>query len=344
MKKYFRHSCSAALVVALTFSLLQPSGGAYAGGSFLCPAADPVSPQFSKGWRVERNFRFTFGYFPPAGHAPKGDVEMPPAVNMATAELPDARKNIKEVVKTGVDVPRMHSPEKFAFFVKAYAFPESFSPRRSVMPIIEGFAFDRLASAGDIIHHLMDQNNLAVYHSLIAPAETEYSAGNPFPPLIVGKKAQKEFNDAVIYSGLGLKSEDTSDGLTDEAGIRARCEGVIRAFHGEILKIYRRDFINLSNPADKRYYVFGVKSGGEKGFEKTLRIIKLPTGPEVFDPRGDASKPYVQYMIHIIKEEYDTRTGFILGVPPVGSAAFDSAFTKKSTHVIEVYSLAILKK
>lgn len=312
------------------------------------------------GWQIDRDMKFNFGYLPAAAPKTACCLEKPRDLGFGAPFSPDITNiNFKGFSDLGFPVPKIDSPESHNFFIKLFEFPDSFVPRRSSMPIVEGFALDRVPGGGEIVGYSLDKRNLAVKMSLIAKSGTAFTPTNPFPAFAVGVHddcAQREFNDAVIFSSLYLAPGTAAPkaavaGAAGDDELARQSAGGVLAFHRDILETYRRDLTPLpAGGAEGKFYLFGAKNGEKKGVKTVLTVIRVPFEPMTFanwremPMPHNPSKIFLTGLLLLYKDEYTSRTGFIPGaVPPVGSPEFEATFIPKSSHVLEIGSVVKLK-
>jgi len=298
--------------------------------------------------------KFNLGYLITADQKVKGVVEKPRDMGFSKSFLPDITNiTYKGFSDLGFPIPAVSSPETFNVFIKLFEFPESFVPRKSAIPIIEGFALDRLDAGKEVIGYSLNKRNLAVKLSLIAKSDSVFSPQTPYPAFEADASdagAQSEFNRATLFSSLYLTPKTLNANSIGVDEIARHSASGVRAFHKDILAVYDRDFMHLSSVTGGKYHIFGLKTGGEKGRETVLTVIKVPYEPMVFNNwrdlpmPHDPSKIFLSGLLLIYRDEYVPRGGVMPEIiPQIGSSAFACAFEKKSSHVLEIGSVVKLK-
>ncbi|HAH08200.1 MAG TPA: hypothetical protein DCM05_17020 [Elusimicrobia bacterium] len=215
-----------------------------------------VDPEVGS-WRIDEPQRFQLATLPGLV-PPEGKTETPRSLGYAPSHSPDIDNiNLESILALGFPLPGREPPKDYKLYLKLFEYPKAFSPKDSVLPILKAYHLERLSGSKTLRAFVSRGRNLSVKAGFIDKADRTFTAEHPFPPLVVSKAGQKDFDRRVPFSSLYL--------TPSVAGVRA--------FHEELLAAYEKRLKAVDGPEPGKYRYF---DDGEA-------LLKVPKEPMVFE-------------------------------------------------------------
>lgn len=235
-------------------------------------------------WAIDAALGFHLGWYAERDLPPGAAVVTPPAVGYAPPERADISNiNLTALRGLGFPVPGRDHDERYTFFLKFYRYPTVASAEWSARRVLDPLLALETACGDAVAAFVGDAANVLVKKGAIERSDWGFSAVHPFPPLTVLAGAwrlegrvvtpQEYLDRDVVFSSLYVRPVDA--GADSAAGVRA--------FHAEILGLYREAFAEVEGRGDYSFV--------DDGDPRVRRVITVPRDPLVFKNFRDLPMP-----------------------------------------------------
>lgn len=231
--------------------------------AFPSRASGPGS--LSSAWRIDRDLGFhlaTLG---------EGSGAASPSLGLSPEPCPDIT-NIPLGALQGLGFPVPGAPEGRTFYMKFYRYPEALDPVQSAARVLEPTLAFQLGGGQELRRFVAEPRAVVVKKGLVDATGRAWDATNPFPPLRAS--SQGELDRSVVFSSLYVQPAEPAPGSPAEASAAG-----VRAFHRELLDLYRRTF---GAPED---------GGGTWRFTDGTRALRVQKEPMVFENYRELPMP-----------------------------------------------------
>ncbi|NMC32556.1 MAG: hypothetical protein GYA36_08885 [Veillonellaceae bacterium] len=312
----------------------------------------------SADWRIDRNLRFHYAFFDPQESSDQNLGEAPASAGFFPLHEPDITNiSLRGLIDLEFPVPQKDGAERFRFYLKFYRFPESIDPQVTMHRLLNDFLLYKMSGGEDVYSYVGKRENLWIKKGYIAADSFRFSPTTIFPPLRVPRNentavsAQEKFDQAIPFSSLYVKpAEPAPSDLNRDQQAAWSTKGLIK-FHRELERLYLVNYTEIQGVAGDKYRYFGRidYSLGSADTTGALTILRLPRRPMVFANYDSLPMPhdpthiFLTGLVLVHKTVYSGRNpaAVISGAIPIGSVAFETAYTKVSAHVLEIGSVVV---
>jgi hypothetical protein len=318
----------------------------------------PVAFGASAGWRIDHNLRFHYAFFNPQESSDQNVGEAPASAGFFPLHEPDITNiPLRGLIDLEFPVPQKAGADRLKFYLKFYRFPESIDPQVTMHRLLNDFLLYKMNGGENVYSYVAKRENLWIKKGHIAADSFRFSPAAPFPPLRVPSNgnpavpAQEKFDQAIPFSSLYVKTaEPLPTQLNRDQQAAWSTRGLIN-FHRELERLYLSNYAELQGGDGDKYRYFGridynQDSGDTTGALTVLRVLRQPM---VFANYASLPMPhdpthiFLTGLVLVHKMVYSGRNpaAVMSGAIPIGSVAFETAYTKVSAHVLEIGSVVI---